>query len=84
MKDKIESIKLNIEKHIGSRVRVTSKRSRKKIAVRQGVIESTYPNIFVIKYDALQSDTSEKRVSFSYVDVLTHAVELAVYKEKAV
>jgi len=41
----------------------------------EGVIESIYPNIFVIK---LSEDHALSRVTYSYTDVLTETVELRV------
>ncbi len=82
MHEQIEYIRKNLAKHVGSRVRVTSRKSRKKVAVRQGVIESTYANIFVIRYDLPLETADARRASYSYVDILTHAVEIALYKEK--
>lgn len=64
---------------MGSKVRLRAKHGRKQVVVREGVIESTYPSIFIIKLDT-QNDipTSERRVSYSYTDVLTKAVELII------
>ena len=47
--------------------------------MREGVIEGIYPSIFTVKLD-VQNDipTSERRVSYSYADVLTRTVELVV------
>ena len=42
---------------------------------RVGVSERTYPNIFVVRLDEKKS---ERRVSYSYSDVLTSTVELVV------
>ena len=38
-------------------------------------LERTYPNIFVVRIDEKRS---ERRVSYSYSDVLTETVELVV------
>ena len=74
-------VKRSLQNHIGKKVRLTSKKGRKKAVVRLGIIESTYPSIFTVKLDNLPEDDSEnRRVSFSYTDVLTRSVELVVYK----
>ena len=41
-------------------------------------MERTYPNIFVIKLDEKRT---QRRVSFSYTDVLTESVELTVFRD---
>lgn len=69
----------------GSRLRIpsTTARFRWIASVRssgtwekEGVLESIYPNIFVVK---LNERKIERRVSYSYADVLTETVELFVY-----
>ena len=83
MHDQINVIKKSLEGHIGRKVKVTSRKSRKKTTVRQGFIDSIYPSIFVIRYECLIDGMNDMRmVSYSYVDILTHTVELALYKEK--
>ncbi len=72
-------IKKSLESNIGQRVQLKAKKGRKKSIIRQGVIESTYPSIFVVKLDNEQE--SIRRVSYSYTDVLTKSVELIVYSE---
>lgn len=74
-------VKRSLQKNIGRKVRLTSKKGRKSAVVRRGVIESIYPSIFTVRLDALPDDIGENRcVSYSYTDVLTKAVEIAMYK----
>lgn len=81
-KTDILNVRYALEGYVGRKVRLTSKKGRKKSVVRQGIIESIYPSIFTIKLDNLPDDDSEnRRVSFSYTDVLTKSVELVVYKQ---
>lgn len=72
-------IKSGIAGNVGHKVRLKSKQGRKQVIVREGVIENTYSSIFTVKLD-VQNDipTSERRVSYSYTDVLTKAVEVIV------
>lgn len=72
-------IKSNLSDNVGSKVRLKSKRGRKQIVEREGVIESTYPSIFIVKLDTHDDiPTTERRVSYSYTDVLTKTVELFI------
>lgn len=72
-------IKSSLSDNVGSKVRLKSKRGRKQVIEREGVIESTYPSIFVVKLDKYNDiPTSERRVSYSYADVLTKSVELII------
>lgn len=72
-------IKSDLADNVGHKVRLKSKQGRKSVIVRDGVIESTYPSIFTVKLD-VQNDvpSSGRRVSYSYADVLTKAVELII------
>ncbi|MCR6516124.1 MAG: Veg family protein [Clostridium sp.] len=68
----IASIKRSIEGHLGEKVTLKANGGRKKILVNDGVIESVYPSIFVIR---LENDT-QRTVTYSYSDVLTQTVQL--------
>jgi uncharacterized protein Veg len=69
-------IKQDLEPFIGNKIKLKANKGRKKIIEKTGVLESTYPNIFVIRLDEKQI---ERRISFSYADILTDAVQLTVY-----
>ncbi|MBE7012324.1 MAG: Veg protein [Ruminococcaceae bacterium] len=80
-KKELDKIKSDLEDNIGSKIKFASKRGRKKRTVRNGVIEGTYANVFVIKVDSLnEEETAERRVSYTYADILTKNVELALCK----
>ena len=71
----IQQIKLDLELSIGKRVKLKANRGRKQILEAEGVIENTYPKIFIVKLD---KSHSVRRVSYTYADVLTKTVELTV------
>ena len=75
-KSDLNEIKRNIEICIGEKVQLKSNKGRKKTFIREGIIENTYPSIFTIKFENEYDMT--RRVSYSYTDVLTNAVELVV------
>ncbi len=77
----VESIKKSIEGNIGRKVKVTSKEGRNRFVVCKGIIEESYPNVFVVKYENPQATNKESsRISYSYIDVLTHNVQVALYR----
>ncbi len=78
MSSKVEFIRKGIEAEIGSRVRITTKEGRKKFTTRKGTIENTYPNLFVVRFDN-KSDEAGGLTAFSYIDILTHNIDIAVY-----
>ncbi|HEX9062253.1 MAG TPA: Veg family protein [Clostridia bacterium] len=81
-KGELFQIKKDIETCIGKKVQFRANRGRRKCVIREGIVENTYPSIFVVKFEN-EYDTT-RRVSYSYTDVLTKAVELVVYRENKV
>jgi len=82
-KNDIYQIKKNIETCVGKRVQLKANKGRKKAFIKEGVIENSYPSIFIVRFENDYETT--RRVSYSYTDVLTKAVELVVYNgDKAV
>lgn len=76
-KSVLADIKRDLDSHVGARIRLKANKGRKKVLEREGVLEQTYPNIFIVKLH--DSSLGERRVSYSYTDLLTEAVELVVY-----
>ena len=75
----LAEIRQDLEACVGKRIKLQANRGRKKVFERVGVLEQTYPHIFVIKLD--EKGESVRRVSFSYIDVLTETVKLAPFRE---
>ena len=69
----LASIKKDIENHVGERVTLRANGGRRKVLVNNGVIEKTYPSIFVIRLE----DDTHRTVTYSYSDVLTKTVQIA-------
>lgn len=79
-KEDIVQVKRRMDGYVGSRVKVKANKGRRKVIVREGVLERTYPSIFVVKVQNELQD-SYRRVSYSYTDLLTHTVELSLCRE---
>jgi len=78
-KNRIDEIKETLAGYVGRRIHVTVKKGRKMRFARKGILEHVYPNIFVVLLDP-HGDEGPRRISFSYADVLTRAVEIIVFK----
>ncbi|WP_087678817.1 Veg family protein [Garciella nitratireducens] len=78
----LHKIKKVVENHVGQRVKLKANKSRKRTFEREGVIESTYPSIFVISID--EGRRSPRKVSFCYSDILTKTVELTLCKDDSI
>jgi len=76
----IREIKQNLESQIGRRLELTANGGRRRTVSRSGVLAETYPAVFVVELD--QDENAFERVSYSYADVLTEAVELNFFDEK--
>ncbi len=75
----ISEIKKDLEFFVGSKIRLKANRGRNRIIEREGVLESIYPNIFIV---SLNERKVERKVSYTYADVLTETVELFVYDKQ--
>ena len=63
-------IKKDIENFVGEKVQLKANKGRKKSFIREGILENTYPSIFIVKFEN-EYDTT-RRVSYSYTDILTN------------
>jgi uncharacterized protein Veg len=75
-RNSLTKIKKDVEESVGKKVILKANKGRKKISVREGILESAYPSIFVVKISN-QYD-SVRRVSYTYSDILTETVEVTV------
>ena len=72
--DVVGRIKSDLEGYKGTKMRLRANLGRCKIVEREGVLEETHPNLFVIKVE--EKRERSRRISYSYADVLTRTVEL--------
>ena len=78
-KSDIERVQAQIESNIGSRIRITVKKGRKKVIVRYGTINAVYPFTFNVTLESLSEFAEINRnLSLSYSDILTHAISITV------
>ncbi|MGD9677790.1 MAG: biofilm formation stimulator Veg [Vulcanibacillus sp.] len=75
----LNAIKMNLDHYVGEKIMLKANGGRKKTIERTGVLEETYPSVFIIKLD--EDNHSFKRVSYSYADILTASVELTVCRD---
>nr|WP_132243452.1 Veg family protein [Marinisporobacter balticus] len=72
----LAQIRRDVEHLVGEKVRLKANKGRKKISVKEGILEKTYPNIFVVCIDG--GYNTVRRVSYSYSDILTETVEITL------
>ena len=73
----IDSIRTKLDSHLGKRIKVRANEGRRRISVKEGILENTYPSIFVIRL----GDESGRAATWSYIDVLTDSVEIQFLEE---
>lgn len=73
----VNKVRRVLDDHKGSKVIVKANRGRHKYEITKGVISETYPSIFLIKLDDSEN-SSVQTVSYSYTDILTKDVRLAL------
>ena len=74
-KTTLVEIRKELETHVGEKIKLRANRGRRKSYEKIGVLENTYPSIFIVKVDEKHY---YQRFSFSYADVLTETVELSL------
>ena len=71
----LDTIKRSLEANVGKKVRLKANRGRRRVIEAEGVLEQTYPKLFVVKLD---KPSPIKRLSYTYADVLTETVEVTI------
>ena len=79
-KNALLEIKRNLEAHVGQKIMLRANGGRRKTVERTGVLEETYPSVFIVKLG--QEQHAFKRVSYSYADILTESVEVMVCQDE--
>ncbi len=75
----LQEIKSDLDSWVGKKVRLKANKGRRKVLQKDGILEKTYPNIFVVMVD---EEEYPRRLSFSYADILTETVEIMVPEQK--
>ena len=79
-KNALLEIKRSLDAHVGQKIMLKANGGRRKTIERTGVLEETYPSVFIVKLD--QEQHTFKRVSYSYADILTESVEVTVCEDQ--
>ena len=72
----LADIKKSLDCHLGKRLQLKANGGRKKTVECAGILRETYHAVFVIDLD--QDENAVERVSYSYTDILTEAVEITI------
>lgn len=73
----IEAIKAKIHAMLGKDINMSVCRGRKRISKYAGIIENTFPSVFIVRLKNNQKDTRQfPCLSYSYNDVLCGEVQI--------
>jgi len=78
-KNDIFQIRKDVQNCVGQKVQLKANKGRKKSYIREGVLENSYSSIFIVRFENDYDAT--RRVSYSYTDILTKAVEIVVCED---
>ena len=81
--NKIEQIKKTFQNNIGRTVMLSVVKGRNRYTIKQCVIQSANPAIFVIRASDIKSG-KDMILSYSYSDILTGTVVIKTYSEKEI
>ena len=77
-KKKVSKVQEASSQFVGSDVKLKANSGRRRYIERSGVLEGTYSNLFVVR---VEEQSVERKMSFSYVDLLTGNVVLIVNRD---
>lgn len=75
-KNTLSHIKNDVDSHVGEKVVLRSNIGRRKSSVREGIIEKTYPSIFLVRFEKGIEEEAGQVTTYSYSDLLTKTIEL--------
>ena len=73
-RETVSRIKSDLKTFVGIRMRLRANIGRCKIIEKEGTLEETHPNLFVVRVD--EKRDGSRLISYSYADVLTRTVEI--------
>ena len=75
----LKEIKSDVNSFVGRKVKVKANRGRRKAMKKEGILEKTHPNVFIVK---IKDNDQVRRLSYSYADLLTDNVEIKVKEDE--
>ncbi|MFV0503652.1 MAG: Veg family protein [Lachnospirales bacterium] len=72
----IQRAKNDVEKCLGSRVKVRFNTGRKKMSTTEGILKKAYGSVFSVEYSLGRSDMHS--ATYSYKDIVTKDVQITL------
>jgi uncharacterized protein Veg len=77
VKADLDICRRGMQSYIGKRVKLRSNGGRKRTIIHEGILDRCYPNVFTVRCSR-KNAASQETISFSYIDLLTRVVEIAI------
>ncbi|MCF8008867.1 MAG: Veg family protein [Halanaerobiales bacterium] len=78
-KNTLSKIKREISNYLGKEVIIKADRGRRRSINKEGVLDKTYPSVFIVK---IKDNGQDRILSFSYADLLTDTVKLKLKENR--
>ena len=75
MPNQLLLIKKELDAKVGTEIELTAFGTRNRKTTRRGILKETHHSVFVVELD--EDTNAYSRVSYSYSDILTHAIDIA-------
>lgn len=69
-------VRESVRRHMGERIRVSANQGRHRYETSEGILSEAYPNIFVVQIVSDDPYKNNKKMSFSYHDIVTRDVKM--------
>ena len=73
-KSDIDNLKSDMKAQIGQKILIKGTLGRSRVYEKVGTVQNVYSNLFVVKCDEEEGNTS-----YNYTDVLTKSVEVSIF-----
>lgn len=74
-KDSLQQVKKDLECYIGQEVFIRANIGRNKQECKTGVVDSAFPNLFIIK-----DGSNSQKTAYNYTDIITNSLQVLSYE----
>lgn len=75
-RETLTEIKRNVQNCVGKKVMLQTNKGKRKSKTSEGILAEVYNSVFIVKVDSGLG--GERKLSFSYSDILTETVEITL------
>ncbi|MDO4941822.1 MAG: Veg family protein [Lachnospiraceae bacterium] len=72
----LSEVRESVRKYMGQKIRFSANQGRHRYETSEGIISETYPNIFVVRVISDNPYKNNKKMTFSYHDIVTKDLKM--------